>query len=289
MVETCSNGSDRARRWSRRFRAARSGRPARRAAWRRSAGRRSCNRRACRDRRYRRCTGTGFAGSLTIFVDSRRRRRRRRTDSLPSGARNTANVATGFLRRPVIEAKPLVGSGLEQPRLGNRRVRCDAFSPLPLPFRFCMKNGSSICSRKNSPVFDAKLRLPSLSPSPRDHPPCAPRSHDQRIRRCGAPSSRPRQKSFSGPGKILGIEPAADPQDRRRHILHVRRLRAGLPEFVVGGVLQDVVPIDDSRFSDISRWRWKRAHAQIKIVLVRRAEIEGTLAASGRSGPACAA
>src|SRR5579872_1709362 len=47
-----------------------------------------------------------------------------------------------------------------------------ALSPLPLPFRFCTKNASSMFSRKKSPVFEAKFRLPSVLSGPRDQPPC---------------------------------------------------------------------------------------------------------------------
>src|ERR1017187_5835425 len=46
-----------------------------------------------------------------------------------------------------------------------------ALSPLPVPFKFCTKNGSSIFSWKNSDVLDLNVKLPSESPRSRAQPP----------------------------------------------------------------------------------------------------------------------
>src|ERR1700722_5347009 len=51
----------------------------------------------------------------------------------------------------------------------------EAFSPLPLPLRFCMNNASSMFSWKYSAVLEWKFRFPNVSPRSRAHPPWGPR------------------------------------------------------------------------------------------------------------------
>ena len=148
------------------------------------------------------------------------------------------------------------------------------------------------CAReKNRRSSMAKTRSPSVCPSPRDHHPW---DHGPMTSVLGAltpldgVSFSTARKSFRGPERSSRVEPASDEQRGRCHILHVRSLGPGLPEFVVVGMLQNIVPVD-AFILEVPLVRvGQRTHPQIEIVLVLSAVIERPVSA-GRaalgSGP----
>ena len=111
-----------------------------------------------------------------------------------------------------------------------------------------------------------------------------PRAHHQRVGRDGAILLQGIEQ-LQGSGEILGIEPAAHPHHRRRHVLHVRRLRARLPDTRRRCVLDVVVPVGVLVLEIFLVGIGQRTHAQEEIVGVHGAGIEPT-AGCGRCGSA---
>ena len=149
----------------------------------------------------------------------------------------------------------------------------EAFSPLPLPFKFCTKNGSSMFSRKKSPVLESKLRLPSVSPASARPPAVPPRPHHQRVGRARAVLFH-RIEKLQRARQVLGIEPASHPHHRRLDVLHVRRQRARLPELVIAGVLDVFVPVHIFVLQVLLIGIGNGTHAQKEVIGVEGAGIE---------------
>src|SRR5580658_979302 len=112
-------------------------------------------------------TGTGLAGSLTYSSKPSVVLVEREKESFPPASRWSERAVAffggqeskrrhSFLPVSNIQALGIRSSGADL-RLFSRRA--------------CRKNGNSIFSRKNSPVFEEKLRLPNRSPSRRVHSP----------------------------------------------------------------------------------------------------------------------
>ena len=106
----------------------------------------------------------GWVGSLTYSSKAR---------GLPAASADSAPAACEVERRR-----------LRVLRAARRRAAASALVPvskiqrlgqlrLGLPFRWCWKNGNSICSRKNSAGLRRRSRgCRARSPSPRAQPPC---------------------------------------------------------------------------------------------------------------------
>src|SRR4051812_32574228 len=104
--------------------------------------------------------GTGWLGSLTYS--------------------SNAAPAAGFERDSLPSASKYSVAGWRFLG-GHESRRLNSFTPVTniqasgsfagLSFRYSMKNGNWMFSRKNSPVLMAKSRLPSVRPAPRVHPP----------------------------------------------------------------------------------------------------------------------
>ena len=140
-------------------------------------------------------TGTGLSGSLTYssmpvaFGGV--------PDEFPGGV-EIKRFLGGFFRRPGIEPKPLIGARFQRDSLRelSRLWRLSARRPLSL--RFCMKNGSSICSRKNSPVLESKFRLPRVRRRPCDASRHAATGPSPACREPSGHWFSPREKALAG-------------------------------------------------------------------------------------------
>src|SRR5271156_2665897 len=108
-------------------------------------------------------TGTGLAGSLVYSSNFSAAAPGDLNESLPPASRNNERRAAFFGGQ---------ASNLRHSFLPVSNSHALGSFPSPSSLRACMKNGNSICSRKYSPVLEAKFRLPNLSAPPRDHPPC---------------------------------------------------------------------------------------------------------------------
>ena len=145
---------------------------------------------------------------------------------------------SGTLGRPGIEAAPFVSCRSRTARPWGSGCRAVGFKPSPLSFQVYERRTAARCARdKTRRSSSQSSGCPSLSPSRCDQPPCG---HGPITSVLGAVRAIlfQRVKELQRSGEILGIEPSADKQHRRRHVLHVRRQRARAPELVVCGMLQ---------------------------------------------------
>ena len=93
---------------------------------------------------------------------------------------------------------------------------------------------------------------------------------------CGPPASTARN-SFSGPERSSASNHPPMKSAAGVMLCMCGRKRAGRPEFVVSGVRQVVVPVGILVLEILFVAVGERSHAQVEVVLVGRAEIEGDL------------
>ena len=204
VVETCRLGRERPGERQVLLERLASGRRARRAGARRSAGRRPCTRGVIADRDRRSMNGTGLRRVAHVLVEGLAvARAAARSASRPLGV----EVERLRLRRP---CGGQASSARQWLRAGLEDVRLRAASASPLPFRWCSKNGSSIClaveARRS---WRRTRRRRGGRPSPRAQPPWG---HGPITSVLAAPRVLllDRAVGLERAEEVLGVEPAAD-------------------------------------------------------------------------------